>query len=75
MNFPNNKKFISTKSILLVFGLIFFIFSFFRENDSIEKEQIKDKKPLFKVEAKVFETSLFSERKVMSTGILLIKQC
>ena len=61
MNFPNNKKFISTKNILLIFGLVLFIFSFFRENDSIEKEQIKDKKPLFKVEARVFETSLFSK--------------
>ena len=65
MNFPNNKKFISTKNILLIFGLVLFIFSFFRENDSIEKEQIKDKKPLFKVEARVFKTSLFSESLVL----------
>ncbi|MDC3176134.1 efflux RND transporter periplasmic adaptor subunit [Alphaproteobacteria bacterium] len=65
MNFPNNKKFISTKNILLIFGLVLFIFSFFRENDSIEKEQIKDKKPLFKVEARVFETSLFSESLIL----------
>ena len=65
MNFPNNKKFISAKNVLLLFGLVLFFFSFFRENESVENEQIKDNKQLFKVEAKVFETTLFSESLVL----------
>jgi len=61
MNFPKNKKLINKKNFFLVLILVVIFFSFFKDKKSLEKESESQSQDMVKVQAKIFNSELFSE--------------